>query len=60
MMTRTRPRPYVRGFACPTCVGVRLFVCETKRPMTGLIVRYRKCGVCGFKVVTEERKRKSV
>jgi len=46
-----------KGFACPNCVGVRLFVTATKRPKRGLIVRYRKCTSCGFSVVTDERVR---
>ncbi len=47
--------PYLKGFPCPTCVGVRLHVVATTRRIRGLIVRYRKCSVCGHKVKTEER-----
>lgn len=45
----------VRGFACPTCRGVRLFVYRTRRPMAGRVVRYRKCSWCGYRTTTEER-----
>lgn len=55
-MSESRPVA-VRGFACPECSGVRLFVYRTRRPARGLVVRYRECAACGFRVVTEERAR---
>lgn len=47
----------VRGITCPHCVKSRLLVLSTKRPMRGLVVRYRMCSVCGHRVYTEERAR---
>lgn len=49
--------PSAKGFSCPNCVGVRLFVTHTRRPKKGLIVRHRKCTACGLSVVTDERVR---
>jgi hypothetical protein len=45
----------LRGFTCPHCRGVRLFVYRTRRPCAGKIVRYRQCSVCGFRTTTEEK-----
>lgn len=45
----------VKGFACPTCRGHRLYVVQSRRPAPGLVVRYRECSVCGHREVTEER-----
>lgn len=56
--TKLKPKPTVKGFSCPDCRGVRLFVRETTRPMPGLIRRYRECTACGYRVTTEERKAK--
>ena len=53
----TPPAPSVKGFTCPDCRGVRLFVYRTRRPAAGRIVRYRQCSACGFRLVTEERVR---
>ncbi len=53
---KAKARP-AKGFPCPECVGVRLFVYRTETPRRGLIVRYRKCSACGFSEVTEERSR---
>lgn len=56
---KRKTKPTAKGFACPDCRGQRLFVRDTVRPMPGLIRRYRECVVCGFRVVTEERKQKA-
>lgn len=44
-----------RGFTCPDCRGVRLFVYRTQSPAKGRVVRYRACSACGYRVATEER-----
>lgn len=59
MKTKPKPKPTMKGFSCPECRGLRLHVSHVVRPMPGLIVRYRKCTVCEYQVVTEERKRKA-
>lgn len=52
---KQKPRPTVKGFACENCKGHRLHVIDTERPMAGLVVRYRECSACGYRIVTEER-----
>ena len=44
-----------RGFACPECGEKRTDVAKVTRPTSGLVVRYRVCRGCGWRVVTEER-----
>jgi hypothetical protein len=51
----TPKRPRIRGFACPSCVGVRLFVYRTRRPCAGKVLRYRMCSSCGHRQTTEEK-----
>jgi hypothetical protein len=58
-----------RGFVCTACPRradasqgpglhpVRLEVQRTKHAGNGIIIRYRKCPVCGFDLITHERER---
>lgn len=54
-MSEPKSPPALKGFGCPECKGHRLFVTDTERPMPGLVVRFRECSACGYRVVTEER-----
>jgi len=50
------PKPKrLRGFTCPNCRGVRLFVYRTRRPCAGKVVRYRQCSTCTYRTTTEEK-----
>lgn len=53
----TRRQLTRRGFACQLCGG-RMAVRTTRQPISGLIVRYRRClAGCDFYLVTEERQK---
>jgi len=46
-----------KGITCPKCGESRLKTVSVRKPMTGVIVRYRRCK-CGEWLTTEERIRK--
>lgn len=50
-----KSRNTLAGFDCPNCEGYRLHVITTKRAARFIIVRYRECVACRFRVKTEER-----
>jgi transcriptional regulator NrdR family protein len=45
------------GIVCPKCKSQNLRVVNLRRPLPGVVVRYRKCRDCGTKITTEERPR---
>jgi len=45
----------IKGYAC---CGVPMVVTTTRHPAPGVVVRYRRCLLCGGRVVTEERAKK--
>lgn len=46
-----------KGIVCPKCGSSKLRAVTTTKPLSGLVVRYRKCQ-CGQRITTEERVRK--
>lgn len=44
-----------KGITCPHCGSRKLPTVTVRRPVAGLVVRYRKCRECKRTIVTEER-----
>lgn len=53
--TPTPPSLPSTAWPCPRCRSERLYVERTVGPCVGLIVRYRACERCGYKLITEEK-----
>lgn len=44
----------IKGFFCPNCHGRRLHAVTTKRAAPFIIIRYRECDVCNYRLKTRE------
>lgn len=48
-----------KGFRCPHCQSNKIKVVDTVRILPQVVRRYRKCGACEKRFITEERVCKS-